>query len=133
MVYRSAVDGWYFVVVGAVALIALGVLFNIWPALTSPVREMTAIVVSASVVLPLWLLLQTYYTVTESTLEIRSGPFRWTIERSSIRSISPTRSAVSSPALSLDRLEIRYGAGRSILVSPRDRKGFLEALRIDAA
>ena len=30
--------------------------------------------------------------------------------------------------MSLDRLEIRYGGGRRLLISPKDREGFLEAV-----
>ena len=78
--------------------------------------------------LPLWLLFTTDYTVTTDELKVRSGPFKWTIRREDIRDITPTRHHLSSPALSLNRLEIRYGAGKRILVSPRDRNGFYRAL-----
>ena len=33
-----------------------------------------------------------------------------------------------SAALSLDRIAIRYGNGKKLLVSPADKKGFLEAI-----
>ena len=82
-----------------------------------------------NVALPLWLLLDTNYTVTADTLQIRSGPFRWRIALSDVREVSPSRSWVSSPALSLDRVRIRYGVGRSILVSPREKQRFIDSLR----
>ena len=52
--------------------------------------------------------------------------------RSSIAGVRPTRSALSSPALSLDRLRIDHGAGgrRTVLVSPADRAGFVQALQL---
>lgn len=61
-------------------------------------------------------------------LLVRSGPFRWRIAIDGIESIRPSRSPLSSPALSLDRLEITYGGGRRLLISPEDREGFLEAI-----
>jgi hypothetical protein len=86
-------------------------------------------VVAFTLLLPLWLLLDTCYTLTAEELLIRSGPFRWRIALSDVHEVSPSRSWRSSPALSLDRLRIRYGAGRSILVSPRERQQFIDSLR----
>src|SRR3954447_20482151 len=70
----------------------------------------------------------TRYEVTDREVIVRSPPFRWRIEIEIIESIRPSRSPASSPALSLDRLEIRYGGGRTLLVSPKDREGFLAAV-----
>jgi len=70
----------------------------------------------------------TRYEVTDREVIVRSPPFRWRIAIDGIESIRPSRSPVSSPALSLDRLEIRYAGDRRILVSPRDREGFLAAV-----
>jgi hypothetical protein len=70
----------------------------------------------------------TRYLVGDRELIIRSGPFRWRIAIDGIESVVPSRNPLSSPALSLDRLEIRYGSGRRLLISPQDREGFLEAL-----
>ena len=81
-----------------------------------------------AVALPLWLLLGTFYRIDDEHLRIRSGPFRWTIRLRDITSVRPSRSPISSPALSLDRLEITYGAGQRILVSPRDHGAFIAAI-----
>jgi len=70
----------------------------------------------------------TRYEVTDREVIVRSPPFRWRIEIESIESIRPSRSPISSPALSLDRLEIRYSGDRRMLISPRDREGFLAAV-----
>ena len=45
-----------------------------------------------------------------------------------ITSVRRTRNPLSSPALSMDRLSIRYGKGRRIMISPADQAGFLEAI-----
>jgi PH (Pleckstrin Homology) domain-containing protein len=70
----------------------------------------------------------TYYVVDGGTLVIRSSFITWRVPIASIRSITPTRSALSSPALSLDRLRIEYGS-KAILVSPEDKRRFIETLR----
>ena len=70
----------------------------------------------------------TYYAIEGDTLLIRSGIVKWRIPIRDIRSITPTRSMLSSPALSLDRLRIDYGR-KSILVSPAEKMRFIEALR----
>ncbi len=79
-------------------------------------------------ILPLWLLLDTHYLLDTNTLLIRSGPFRWAIPVADIKSIRPTNNPLSSPALSLDRLRIDYGKGKTIMISPRDKAAFLEEL-----
>jgi hypothetical protein len=75
-----------------------------------------------------WVFAATRYVVTADTLVVRSGPFRWRISLAEITEIVPSRNPLSSPALSLDRLEVRYGRGRRILISPRDRRSFLAAV-----
>ena len=75
------------------------------------------------------ILRSTYYVIDGDTLVIRSSFITWRIPIAQIRSITPTRSALSSPALSLDRLRIEYGGGKQILVSPQDKRRFIDALR----
>ena len=77
----------------------------------------------------LWLFFSTKYTVDHDTLVIQSGPFSWRISKGEIIRVAPSRSIISSPALSLDRLRIDYAGGRnSILVSPKNKTGFLKAV-----
>ncbi len=76
------------------------------------------------------LFFNTQYTITsKGKLEIRAGLYNFRpIDISSIHSISSSTSLISSPATSLDRLEIRYGKLRRVLVSPQDKEGFIKAL-----
>lgn len=83
------------------------------------------------VALMIWLLLGTHYTVDRGTIRIVSGPFRWKVPVNEITSVKATRNPMSSPALSLDRLSIRYGKRRRIMISPADRAGFLKAIGHD--
>jgi hypothetical protein len=74
------------------------------------------------------LLRSTYYLIDGDTLVIRSSFLKWRVPIARIRSVTPTRNPLSSPALSLDRLAILYD-GKRILVSPQDKQRFIEALR----
>jgi hypothetical protein len=65
------------------------------------------------------------------SLLIRCGPFRWTVPIDSITAVEETRNPLSSPALSLDRLRIRYGKQRQVMVSPADKAGFMKAIGKD--
>ena len=73
------------------------------------------------------LLKQTYYIIDENTLRIRS----WflvniKIDINTITKIAETNNPLSSPAGSLDRLGIYYNKSSLILISPKDKKGFIE-------
>lgn len=79
--------------------------------------------------LPCWILLTTRYEIINKILWIYSGPFKWQIPVLSISKIEPSRSWISSPALSLHRFRIEYGSGEFILVSPKQTNEFLHAIR----
>ena len=58
--------------------------------------------------------------------------FRWKININDITQIEPTHNPLSSPALSLDRLKIYYrkdGRVATVMISPKDKEGFLNILR----
>lgn len=128
--FRSAVDTWFYLVIAASGLALAAASVTAWTAGSTFALAIVGVSSLAAVGFPVWMLRTTTYTVAAEHLEVRCGPFRWLIRREEIRSIQATRSPLSSPALSLNRLEIRYGVGRSILVSPEDRDGFLQALGV---
>ena len=80
-----------------------------------------------------WILRGTNYTLDGDRLSARSGPFRWTIGLADITGVEKPhglfRRGGSSPALSLDRLEISYGAGKRLTISPENQEQFLADLR----
>ena len=131
MVFKSKVDAWLIWLTLGPVLVVFGVLmFSGWRAghLSDP-RFLNVIavmlIVSAFAVM---LLRSTDYRIEDHILLIRCGLFHWDVPIRTITSVTPTRSPASSPALSLDRLRIEY-EGRVILVSPRDKAGFVRALR----
>lgn len=70
------------------------------------------------------------YVIEGNLLFIRGSMFyRMQVDIFSISCISKTWNPLSSPAASLDRLAIRYGHGDEILVSPKDKQGFVHALQ----
>lgn len=127
MIYKSKIDAW---VVLILVGLPLGLLFGI--AFSETVSMVELIIVGAATgavtLLLAWTMATTDYRFRDGSLHIRSGPFNWTIPVSGIRRIEPSRSLVSGPALSLDRLLIHYGKHDWILISPKDREGFLSEL-----
>lgn len=129
MVFKSKVDGWLAAVVFATP--AIGIAIALRGAIANGDYRPLFVAVPALLVvfgLAAWLFGKTDYRIAGQNLVIRSAFLRWTIAVDHIQSIAPTRSPLSSPALSLDRLEIRHRGG-VILVSPADKAGFIAALR----
>ncbi len=128
IVFPSRIDRWLAIVLASSVLVSLGVALILPFALPGAIGLTVAALLLASGGLQLWLLRATDYTVDDSHLQVRCGPFRWRIALQDIHRVIPTRSPLSSPALSLDRLRIEYGDGRALMVSPADKAGFLAAV-----
>ena len=125
-VYRSKTDLWL------VALLAIAMIASLSGALvmlstgTPTAWVVAAFITIVGVGLPLWLLLSTRYVLGQGQLRVLSGPFKWCIPVAKIKTITPTSSPLSSPALSLDRLRIDYGVGNSVMISPRNKEQFVK-------
>jgi hypothetical protein len=107
--------------VAAIVIVVLTVPETIVMLLTAVVLLLMAILIAS-------ILVGTHYTVDKKTLKIVSGPIRLRVSLDDINSVRATRSPLSSPALSLDRLMINYGKNRKVMVSPADKRGFLTAI-----
>ncbi|MDQ6469154.1 PH domain-containing protein [Flavobacterium sp. LHD-80] len=74
--------------------------------------------------------LTTYYWIEGQKLTIKSGFLvNSSIDILSIKKISETNSIMSAPALSLDRLEILYNKSDNIVISPKHKSVFFEAIK----
>ncbi|NTW17452.1 MAG: PH domain-containing protein [Syntrophaceae bacterium] len=126
-VYESKRDGWLVVMLWVAVIVMLIAAGNLWAARAPfAFRALIVVLLILMVVFVLWVLYGTRYTLTESTLRIQSGPFRWVIDLVAITEVFPTRNPLSSPACSLDRLHIRYLTSPSgLMISPRDKAKFL--------
>lgn len=128
MFFRSAVDPWvYALVVSLPILLIRAVVPQITDA-NSTIVILTVAILSPFIIIPAWLLMATYYRVDSAMLRIQAGPFSWSVPLEQIRSVTASRSLISSPALSMNRLKIEYGRARSILVSPKNKVAFIEAI-----
>lgn len=75
-----------------------------------------------------WTWFGTGYQVTDDELKIKCGPIRQMIPLREITKIESTRNPISAPALSLDRLEIKYGEGKIAIISPQDKEEFIKLI-----
>ncbi|MHA7815019.1 MAG: PH domain-containing protein [Pseudohaliea sp.] len=127
-VYRSRVDRWLVVVLVASAIVCLGAALASFRAASGLGLAGPLVALLVGIGLPLWLVASTRYTLTDEVLRVTCGPFRWRIPLGQITGVTPTSNPLSSPALSLDRLCIAYGSGKSVLISPEDKRGFIDDL-----
>lgn len=130
--FPSRIDSWLAGL--AFGPLLLGVLALVYASMRDPTMRLSEMTIGIVALLAaggglLWMFRTTHYTVDGATLRIRGGPWWMNIAIAEITSVKPSRSLRSSPALSLDRLEIQYGDGKSVRISPADREGFLRALR----
>lgn len=132
-VYASKIDWWLLAILVAVIFVVILACWRI--VVRSGLSQWLVLVpiIIMGVGLPLWLLLTTRYILETDTLRVQSGPFRWKVFLREITGITLTRNPLSSPALSLDRLRIDYGSGRSIMISPREKEAFIRELEAKRA
>lgn len=97
--------------------------------------EIKGIVITVALLLgislfTLQLFLNTTYKISDDhQLVIRCGIATFgKIDISSIKSVEKTNSIISSPAPSFDRIELKYDKWESVIISPKDKRGFIDAL-----
>lgn len=75
------------------------------------------------------LFLNTYYLINGNELWIKAGMlYTIKIKIEDIKRIEKSTSLLASPALSLNRFEVFYGKWDSVLISPKNRKEFIQNL-----
>lgn len=85
-----------------------------------------------TIILMWWLLLGTRYVVDQGVLTIHCLFLTWRIQLINIQHVSASNNSVMSPALSFDRVKIDYiqdGKAKFILLSPRKKQAFIQALQ----
>ena len=130
MKFPSKKDWWLTVIVWGAMIFAFGsgILSISQRSLATSDMKTTAIGTIGIPIFVIWLWLSTYYVIEEKHLVIKYGPFRKTVPLHSITSVRKTTNPLSSPALSLKRLEIQYGQYNTVQISPIDRDEFLRIL-----
>lgn len=128
--YPTKVDWWLAVLLGALPLS----LVVVW---ISTVRfgsseDLVAAAVSTVFVVGILggLVFPMRYGVGDELLVIRFGLCRQRIRLVEVTEVEPSRNPLASPALSMDRLKVRYGSSAFsfVLISPTDRSRFLDEL-----
>ena len=76
----------------------------------------------------IYLMFTTYYTIKEEELHIKCGFYRLYIPIADIKKIQKTHSIINAPALSFNRIEIIYSHSKSVLISPKNKKEFIQTL-----
>lgn len=132
-VFRSRVDAWLVTLVVWVTIVPLVVAMVI-PSSQGGLGTGGAVVIAAAsmalvLLLFAWTYRSTSYTLTHAALIVRCGPLIRHVAYRDITSVARTNNPASSAALSLRRLEIRYGEQGYVLISPPDRDAFVAALR----
>lgn len=127
--FRSRIDAWLVAVILSVLLsgpilVIVIVRATRWDTLLLIVMGTTLL----PALLAFLMFMSTVYIVTDTTLVVRCGPMRWRIPLDNVTAIIPTRTIESSPALSLDRLEVQCNGRRAVVISPRDKQGFISAV-----
>ena len=75
------------------------------------------------------LFLNTNYIIENKILKVKCGIFSYKpIDINLIKEISNTKSIISSPAPSFDRIVIKYGKFDELIISPKNKMNFLNDL-----
>ncbi len=130
--FPSAVDRWLAVLLVGLPVACFG--FGLWLTSLSVAGGLVCIGSGLAMGLGMLVFLPCRYSLRDHSLDVRAGLIRQTIRYTDIRNVTPTRSLLGGPALSLDRLRIDHRNG-SVLVSPKERETFLREIekRIRAA
>jgi len=120
--YKSKIDLWLIIIL---TLVFGGiVIFSIIK------KEWIGFIIAIIPTIFIWdMFKSTFYIITEEELIIRCGIFyKLVIKITDIRKISESNDLISSPALSIDRLEILYNRFDTILISPKKKYEFLQSI-----
>ncbi len=122
--YKSKIDLWLIIVLTVVfgGILVLSIIKKDWLGFT--IAMIPAIFI--------WnMFTSTYYIITEDEVIIRGGIFyKLVIKITDIRKISESNDLISSPALSIDRLEILYNKFDTILISPKKKYEFVKSIEV---
>jgi hypothetical protein len=121
MYFPSKRDWWLGLLIWGLVLLAAV------PALLKPGKGQFIIMI-AVILFVGWIWFGTGYEILDDELRIRCGPFRQRIPLQEIKEIRKTRSPLSAPACSLDRMEIRYGKSKRVMISPADKENFIKTI-----
>ena len=115
---------------GLELIIPMSLLFGIGLYMSFMDKKWTALfIILVSISFICYLFTSIKYTIEKENLNIKCGFLtNQNIDINTIYKISETYNPFSSPAGSIDRLEIKYNKFESVLISPKDKKAFINDL-----
>jgi Bacterial PH domain len=126
-IFKSKIDWWFgLILVYPIFLSITAILKGEWIGLLGLVGVVGFILILSKT---------TQYIINENQLIVKST---WIVNEridiSKITKVEKSNSILSSPALSLDRLLVRYNKYDEVLISPKEKKEFIdELLKINPA
>lgn len=132
--HHSKVDNWLLMLVVSMAIFVL-LAATLLSLVGLAMVGLILFVVGA--VMPMWIVMATRYHIIDNELRVRAGPLRWRIPLQQIDAVTPCHNAALAPAMSKERLALRYRNGNrskdggnhggvyTLLVSPEDRYQFI--------
>lgn len=76
----------------------------------------------------MWIWFKTGYTIEDNVLKIQYGPFKKKIKIDDIHRMKETKNLFSAPALSMDKIEIKYARFETVSISPKNKMEFVRPL-----
>lgn len=130
-IYRSKIDYWLWITIMAIVLFCVTIPLFTDRNLNWYILLTLIIPAIIPTLLILSLLTNTNYTIDENkqTLKVKSGfLFNSKYDISKITKIKETRTWLSAPALSRDRIEITIGRYNKVVISPENKELFINHL-----
>lgn len=122
--YRSKIDWWLMLIV------FVPMLYPVYEGIIT--EDLTLVLIFMAInILLIWMFATTSYSIQGNMLIIRCGFFaKQKIAINDITSVQKTNNPLSAPALSLRRLEVKFGRNYDYaLISPVRREEFVAELR----
>ncbi|MBR3120126.1 PH domain-containing protein [Oceanobacillus profundus] len=121
MYFPSKKDKWLTIVIWGIALLGF-----ITPLIKA--QLISAFIMLLLGLFLLWFWFKTGYKIEGGKIIIHYGPIRQTIKINEIEVIMKSKSPLTAPALSMDRIQIRCGRYDIFSISPQNQDRFLEVI-----
>jgi len=127
-VFRSKVDWWLFLILLSIPGIPMAVVWT-RSAGSPPVSVWTPLIIAGLLVVAFF---PVRYVIEGETISVQCGLIQWehtAFHVKEVQSVQPSFDILAAPALSLDRLSVDLGFRAGVLISPKDKAGFLRAVQ----
>ncbi len=125
MYFQSKKDILYFIAIWGTVLISIFGSFFDTELFTIKLVDYLIVIIIAVLI---WIWFGTGYKIEDDVLNVQCGPFKRKLNIKEIRKVSKVKSIITSPALSIDRLEIYYDKYNLIRISPKNESEFIDLL-----